>query len=39
MKKIFGIIYKINNKINGKIYIGQTTRTLKVRWRIHQTSS
>lgn len=26
------LIYKITNKINGKIYIGQTTRTLKERW-------
>ena len=28
------LIYKITNKINGKIYIGQTTRTLKERWQI-----
>lgn len=24
--KVYGIIYKIENKINGKVYIGQTTR-------------
>ena len=27
------IIYKILKKINGKVYIGQTTRTLKQRWK------
>jgi len=29
------ILYKITNKINGKCYIGQTTGTLKERWRNH----
>lgn len=29
------IIYKITNKVNGKIYIGQTIRTLEVRWKQH----
>ncbi len=29
------IIYKITNKINGKVYIGQTTRSLKERWWQH----
>lgn len=29
------IIYKITNKANGKIYIGQTIRTLQARWRQH----
>jgi len=28
---IFGVIYQIRNKINNKIYIGQTTRNLKKR--------
>lgn len=27
-----GIIYKITNQQNGKVYIGQTIRALKVRW-------
>ena len=27
------LIYKITNTINNKIYIGQTTQTLKDRWR------
>ena len=29
------IIYKITNKINGKVYIGQTTQSLSRRWRQH----
>jgi len=29
------IIYKITNKVNGKIYIGQTTQGLKVRLGVH----
>jgi group I intron endonuclease len=31
----FMIIYKILNKINGMIYIGQTTRRLEERWKGH----
>ena len=33
-----GVIYKITNKINGKIYIGLTTVPLKERWKNHCTS-
>ncbi len=29
------IIYKITNKINGKVYIGQTTQLLRDRWSDH----
>ena len=29
------LIYKITNKVNGKVYIGQTTRTLEVRKQEH----
>jgi group I intron endonuclease len=30
-----GIVYKITNIINGMIYVGQTTKTLKQRWTEH----
>lgn len=30
-----GIIYKITNNKNNKVYIGITTRTLEVRWKEH----
>ena len=30
-----GLIYKITNKVNGKIYIGQTTQSLDHRWKTH----
>lgn len=30
------IIYKITNTITGKIYIGQTTMSLKRRWAVHK---
>jgi len=33
--KSYGIIYKVTNIINGKIYIGQTTKSLKNRKRRH----
>ena len=32
---MYGIIYKITNKINNKIYIGQTIHTLLYRWNNH----
>lgn len=34
-----GIIYKITNDINDKIYIGQTTNPLEKRWYDHQYSA
>jgi group I intron endonuclease len=30
-----GYIYKITNKTDGKIYVGQTTKTLEERWKHH----
>ena len=32
-------IYKITNLLNGKIYIGQTSRTVEARWKEHQKDS
>ena len=29
------IIYKITNRINGKVYIGQTVGSLQARWKAH----
>ena len=34
-----GIIYKIENKVNGKVYIGLTTTSLQTRWNGHKTSA
>ncbi len=34
-----GVIYKITNKLNDKIYIGQTTRTLEIRMKEHTKKS
>lgn len=31
-----GYIYKVTNTINGKVYIGQTRRTVEVRWNEHK---
>ena len=30
-----GKIYKITNKVNGKIYVGQTMKTLEERFQKH----
>lgn len=34
-----GIIYKITNTINGKVYIGKTLETMEKRWKEHQKDS
>lgn len=39
MKECFGIIYGATNKINGKIYIGQTTKSLAERRYAHINSA
>lgn len=38
-KKLFGIIYKITNQINGKVYIGQTINELSARLRRHRSDA
>ena len=30
-----GYIYKVTNKVNGKVYIGQTIQSVKARWQRH----
>lgn len=32
---MIGYIYKITNKINGKTYVGKTTKTVLERWKEH----
>ena len=34
-----GIIYKITNLINNKVYIGKTLETLETRWKQHKKDS
>lgn len=31
-----GVIYKIENKVNGKVYVGQTIRSVKERFKCHK---
>lgn len=38
-KENIGYIYKITNKINGKVYIGQTRKSIKQRWNDHKAIS
>jgi group I intron endonuclease len=32
----YGIIYKITNRVNGKVYVGQTVQSLSDRWSKHK---
>lgn len=36
MIRPFGEVYLLTNTVNGKQYVGQTTRGAKYRWRDHQ---
>ena len=31
----YGVVYLVTNKVNGKKYVGQTTRSIEERWRDH----
>lgn len=35
LNKYIGYIYLVENRINGKCYIGQTTQTIEKRWKQH----
>lgn len=37
--KYYGIVYKITNLVNNKIYIGQTSKSIKSRWYGHCAAS
>lgn len=37
--RYMGYIYKITNKVNGKVYIGQTIHTIEWRWNTHLLSA
>ena len=39
IKERIGILYKISNDINSKVYIGKTYNTLENRWRLHISDS
>jgi group I intron endonuclease len=36
---VFGEVYLIRNKINGKLYVGQTTNSIQIRWKQHCSSA
>jgi group I intron endonuclease len=39
MAEAYGIIYKVTNKVNGKVYIGQTIKPLNVRMSGHKSDA
>ena len=36
---VFGIVYVASNLRNGKVYVGQTTRSLANRWSVHKSEA
>jgi group I intron endonuclease len=38
-QKPYGCVYKITNLVNGKVYVGQTTRGINHRWGQHKSLS
>lgn len=38
-REVYGVIYKVKNKINNKVYIGQTTVSFRSRYKISKSMS
>ena len=36
---VYGRVYIIKNKVNNKVYVGQTTQTVEERWKYHKRAS
>lgn len=37
--EVYGYVYLVRNKVNGKVYIGQTTDSVRGRWVSHQSAA
>jgi group I intron endonuclease len=39
MRKVYGRVYLIRCRANGLVYVGQTTQSVEVRWKLHMLRS